>query len=92
MKTRNGFVSNSSSSSFIIKKNDLTYEQIESIKNHSEEGKNLGIEYAEDEWEITETDETISGSTYCDNFRFQEFFEAIGVDDKLITWDSDNAR
>lgn len=36
MKTRNGFVSNSSSSSFIIKKKFVTGEQIEAIKNHIE--------------------------------------------------------
>jgi len=40
MKTRNGFVSNSSSSSFIIKKKFLTGEQIDAINNH--------IQYAND--------------------------------------------
>ena len=40
MKTRNGFVSNSSSSSFIIKKKFVTGEQIDAIKNH--------IQYAND--------------------------------------------
>ena len=36
MKIRNGFVSNSSSSSFIINKENLTPNQIERIKNHIE--------------------------------------------------------
>lgn len=38
MKTRNGFVSNSSSSSFVLKKSDLTDEQIRKIKEWKTEG------------------------------------------------------
>lgn len=34
MKERNGFVSNSSSSSFILYKKDLTASQIDQIRNH----------------------------------------------------------
>lgn len=36
MKIRNGFVSNSSSSSFVVKKASLTAMQIEAIHNHIE--------------------------------------------------------
>jgi hypothetical protein len=39
MKLRQGFVSNSSSSSFIIDKKHLSTEQIRAIKNHLEVGK-----------------------------------------------------
>lgn len=41
MKIRNGFVSNSSSSSYIIKKDGLTSEQLYMIKNHIEYCMNL---------------------------------------------------
>lgn len=34
MKTRQGFVSNSSSSSFTIKRSDLTQDQVEAISDH----------------------------------------------------------
>lgn len=41
MKVRNGFVSNSSSSSFVIKKKYLTDEQIGQIKNYHKEALRL---------------------------------------------------
>lgn len=39
MKVRNGFVSNSSSASFIIKKSGLTEAQLDAIKRHGEYSK-----------------------------------------------------
>jgi len=41
MKIRNGFVSNSSSSSFIIKKSEITPAQLEMIKNHIQIAKKI---------------------------------------------------
>ena len=70
MKTRHGFVSNSSSSSFVIKKYYLSPWQIEQIKNHA----TCGIEYADtDPWRITETDDEISGDTIMANFNLLSY-------------------
>ena len=93
MKVRRGFVSNSSSSSFIIDKKDLSLEQIALIKNHyvlmqnPEIASQLETKIYDpiDEWEITETDNTIQGFTYMDNFDLEEFVEKIvKVDPKNI--------
>ena len=88
MKIRIGFVSNSSSASYIIPKKILSEEQIFQIKNH--------IEYAQEhfpqiawadkgqDWNITETDEEITASTVMNNFDMHEFLIAIGLENEYI--------
>jgi len=89
MKIRNGFVSNSSSSSFVIQKNNLTVKQIEMIKNHSEEAKKIGMDYCDDTWDIVETENTIEGFTFMDNFDMCNYLSKIGVSEKHIDMDND---
>jgi len=86
MKIRAGFVSNSSSSSFMVPKASITGEQYEKILNHIEEGKYLGMDKNEgykisyrDEWRFTETENILKGYTSMDNFDMQEFMQLIGV-------------
>ena len=88
MKIRAGFVSNSSSSSFIIKKENLTKYQIKAIKNHKEIYNKLpkiikrcnDMNYGADGWTIEETDKDIRGYAYMDNFGMGDFLRIIGVD------------
>jgi len=63
MKTRLGFVSNSSSSSFIVSKNSLTEEQIEALHDVCL----LPIGEYRDEWNLNFRGSIISGMTYMDN-------------------------
>jgi hypothetical protein len=80
MKIRNGFVSNSSSSSFVINKRFLSSHQIEQIYAHQE--------LAEDNnWIIKEDDFEISGWTFMDNFNMSEYLEKIGINMKFVEWD-----
>ena len=91
MKTRYGFVSNSSSSSFVIAKHNLSPLQIEKIKNHA----TCGIEYANtDPWKIIETENEIKGSTFMNNFNIYSYMHTrlgisrdyIDIDECEINW------
>ena len=96
MKIRNGFVSNSSSSSFVILKNKLTEEQINQIKNHisfvlenKDMFKHYMLNYIDkyDQWEIKEENNLICGKTLMDNFDMKFFLNQIGISPEDIEWD-----
>jgi len=85
MKKRDGFVSNSSSSSFIISKKYLSIDQIAKIKDN----RNCGHEYADsDYWNIEEDEATLRGQTFMDNFYIDNYMEEIGVDMPKVKWES----
>ena len=87
MKIRNGFVSNSSASSFIIPLDKITDEQKQMIYNHitigqeidkklKSEGKEPFYEYYED-WNIKEDDFSIWCSTSMNNFDLETFVRKV---------------
>jgi len=80
VKIRSGFVSNSSSSSFIVIKKDLKEEQIESIRNHKKVAVKMGYKEAKDGfWDIDENDDRFILSTTMDNFDMETFLGEIEI-------------
>ena len=92
MKYKIGFVSNSSSSSFVVKKEGLTSCQHFVIKHHSkvaEAFKELNClispeicKYCKDSWDINETDTHYILQTWMDNFDLSEFLKVFGIEIK----------
>jgi len=75
MKTRTGFVSNSSSSSFVIRKRDLTCEQLDKLKKH---GDLCDHDY--DVWKISEDGDWFEFSVSMDNFDLEKYaHKTVGV-------------
>jgi NADPH-dependent ferric siderophore reductase len=97
MKIRNGFVSNSSSSSFIIDKKKLTEKQIKMIFNHKfqiiKDNKHTSEKYySYDYWTIDDNckyydDDRVYARAYTimDNFDLINYcIDVVGVDEEDI--------
>ena len=95
MKSRKGFVSNSSSSSFVISKEFLTDSQIALIRHYLEHCEDYGVyneteydgqKFSFETWFIEENHTHIGATVFMDNFYMHEYLEKIGVDMEKVKW------
>ena len=89
MKIRQSFVSNSSSSSFVINAKKITAHQLYQIENYEEISKEYqsyheSDDYCSDNWYIDNHGGRIELSTHMDNFDMREFLDYIGVPEDAI--------
>lgn len=81
MKYRSDFVTNSSSSSFIVRSDSLTDDQIQSILNYDKISTEMGID--PDGWDVWEQDikgtKYIYGFTACCNGAMPELFRKLNI-------------
>jgi hypothetical protein len=95
VKTRLGFVSNSSSCSFSIKLEDITALQLHCLKEHIQMAQNMkwddgcGSPPSDGEqWDINEGSQYVCCEVFMDNFDLVKFAtEILGIDqNKMHNW------
>lgn len=88
MKFRTDYVTNSSSSSFIISKKYLDGDQLQAIRKHIQLSEIMNKDFGwNDRWSIEENSKYISGYTSMDNFDMNSFFDFIEVPATVVMWD-----
>lgn len=95
MKIRNGFISNSSSSSFIVSLNDITSKEVEILldyPNHSSSYDFNNNDYDYHDWwhiEVDRQNNQINGFTSMDNDYLWKYLKDNGIDIRKFNVNAD---
>lgn len=81
MKKRTGFVSNSSSASFVISRGKITEDQAAKVIFYQRYMENYNPDW--DYWEVWVDSLEITGETSMDNINMEEYLESLGIDRKI---------
>jgi hypothetical protein len=85
MKIRMGFVSNSSSASFVVKLADITDEQLVGLMQATYA---YGTQqYKGDSWDINIVGDELHGSTSMDNGDLREWMDKLEIDASKFIWE-----
>lgn len=97
MKTRIGFVSNSSSASFVVWYKDITPVQLQAIKDLCKPREtctpNLEMFLLPTKWDLWTVmffDDQIVGDTLMDNGELKPVFLSLGIPGSAVHWEDDN--
>jgi len=82
VKTRSGFVSNSSSASFIVAKSRISGVEAAALLAYNISEENT------DGWSIWEDGDRLRGSTNMDNDALDEYLERIEFDVRKMEWEN----
>lgn len=92
MKLREGFISNSSSASFILMKKYMTAPQIKKVMKY----KDIDIIHHQEKhsssesWHITEDEDVIKGFTLMDNGLLHSIIDTMKMHEKaILEWNHD---
>lgn len=80
MKIRNGFISNSSSSSFIVNLNNISKQDLDKIQEYGMSDKN------DDNWYFYIENDCLTGYTSMDNGIFDEFIRENSINTGDFKW------
>jgi len=86
MKIRKGFVSNSSSSSFVINLENLTASQLQKILDLPN-SQSLNHLWSAEPWVLEVKEEKLTGYTFLDNFDMHVYLAEIGVNLDKVKWE-----
>ena len=81
MKIRTGFVSNSSSASFVVPKSALTYLQGQQLLAYNTADENT------DGWTVREDGDRLVGWTSMDNGDMEVYMRKIGIIKDPVQWE-----